>query len=169
MTDTEDLGADERQLILTAQIVTAYVARNPLQHSALPGLIETVYRSLQGQPAPPPPPLPPTPEEARQLALRIRQSISTDYLICLEDGQRVTMLKRYLAARYQLTPQAYRQKWDLPQDYPMVAPAYAARRSELAKASGLGRPRHAKSNSKLFQAAMGPTPRPRGRPRKQPA
>ena len=69
----------------------------------------------------------------------IKKSIGTDYLICLEDGRKVKMLKRYLAVRYNLTPEQYRQRWGLPASYPMVAPAYAARRSELAKQLGLGR------------------------------
>jgi predicted transcriptional regulator len=92
------------------------------------------------------------PAEAPVPAVPIKKSIGTDFLICLEDGRKVKTLKRYLASRYNLTPDQYRQRWGLPKTYPMVAPAYAARRSELARQIGLGR--------KPSAAAPSPTPEP---------
>ena len=119
---------------LTAQIVSAHVAKNRLGAEALPSLIQSVYRSLStaGE-APPPPPAALTP------AVPIKKSVFPDYIVCLEDGKKLKMLKRHLQASYGLTPDAYRTKWGLPRDYPMVAPSYAATRSGLAKKIGLGR------------------------------
>jgi predicted transcriptional regulator len=120
---------------LTAQIVSAHVSHHSVTAESLPGLIENVYRSLatlesaEGSAAPADRPRP---------AVPIRQSIAADYLICLEDGKHLKMLKRHLRTAYDLTPAQYRTRWDLPPDYPMVAPSYARRRSELAKQLGLG-------------------------------
>ncbi|WP_018261320.1 MucR family transcriptional regulator [Methylobacterium sp. WSM2598] len=119
----------------TADLVCAYVTKNPIPAAELPALIARVHDSLialDAPPAPEPAPLvPPVP---------IRKSVTEDAIISLEDGKPYQSLKRHLTARG-LTPAAYRQKWGLPPDYPMVAPAYAARRSEAAKANGLGRHR----------------------------
>jgi predicted transcriptional regulator len=117
---------------LTSDIVSAYVSGNNVQASELPGLIAGVYSTLDGlgkEPAKPEPLTPPVP---------IRKSITPDYLISLEDGKRYKSLKRHLAG-HGLTPEQYREKWGLARDYPMVAPNYAAQRSELAKKMGLGR------------------------------
>ena len=127
-------------LEIAADLVSAYVSHNPLPASDLPSLIEAVHTALRqvgSGKAEQPPEAPPRP------AVPIRKSITPDRLISLEDGRPYQSLKRHLAARG-LTPEAYRAKWGLPPSYPMVAPNYAQRRSELAKARGLGqRPRPA--------------------------
>lgn len=127
---------DDDILILrcTANIAAAYVSNNRLAGSDLPGLIGDVHAALAGtQSAIEPTRIPPNP------AVPIRQSIKPDYIVCLEDGRRLKTLKRYLRSQYGMSPDDYRQRWSLPADYPMVAPNYAERRSQLAKASGLGR------------------------------
>src|SRR3954447_454787 len=121
-------------LALTAQIVSAHIAKNQIGTDALPSLIQSVFRSLStagDAEAPPAPPQTP--------AVPIKKSVFPDYIVCLEDGKKLKMLKRHLLTRYGLSPDAYRAKWDLPRDYPMVAPNYAAVRSGLAKQIGLGR------------------------------
>jgi predicted transcriptional regulator len=119
----------------TTEIVASFVGNNTVAIGDLPAVIASVFRALrsvgQGEPE--------KPAEAPVPAVPIKKSIGTDFLVCLEDGKKVKMLKRYLASRYNLTPQEYRQRWGLTKDYPMVAPAYAARRSEMAKQIGLGR------------------------------
>ncbi|ESX03673.1 MucR family transcriptional regulator [Mesorhizobium sp. LSJC268A00] len=119
---------------LTADIVAAYVSKNPVPVSALPDLIASINSSLTriGQPV--------EPEKPTQVpAANPKRSVTPDYIICLEDGKRFRSLKRHLSTHFGLTPDAYRQKWDLPKDYPMVAPNYSATRSKLAKSMGLGR------------------------------
>ena len=125
--------ADSVILALTAQIVSAHAANNELDSATLPFVIRTVYDTLSriGD-------MPTVPAERPQPAVPIRKSIFPDYIICLEDGQRLKMLKRHLATSYNLTPDQYREKWGLDANYPMVAPNYAERRSELAKEIGLG-------------------------------
>jgi len=122
-------------LTLTTEIVSAYVGSNSIANSDLPVLIASVFSSLAAasQHEAPQPAKAPIP------AVPIRKSIGTDFIICLEDGKKMKTLKRHLAARYNMTPDDYRRRWGLPADYPMVAPAYAAMRSELARKSGLGR------------------------------
>lgn len=119
---------------LTAQIVAAHVSHNPVAQDHLPGLIRDVYRSLSGigVEAPPPPP------EKQLPAVPVKKSVFADYLVCLEDGKQLKMLKRHLATAYNMTPEQYREKWNLAADYPMVAPSYAKQRSSLAKKIGLG-------------------------------
>jgi predicted transcriptional regulator len=118
---------------LTAQIVSAHASNNELEAAALPQVIRTVYDTLvRIDDAPAAPPERPTP------AVAIRKSVFPDYIICLEDGKRLKMLKRHLATSYNMTPDQYREKWGLDARYPMVAPNYAERRSELAKQIGLG-------------------------------
>ena len=120
-------------LELTANIVSAYVSTNSLPASSLLALIEAVHKMIlqlaDNQPEAP----------SLKPAVAVRKSISPDYVICLEDGKKLKMLKRYLRTRYNLSPEEYRARWGLPADYPMVAPNYAARRSEFAKRIGLGR------------------------------
>ena len=118
-------------------IVASYVANNSVDAAAIPELIRTVHQSLGslGESAP----ANPAPAEKQKPAAPISRSVQHDYIICLEDGQKLTMLKRYLRARYDMSPEDYRRKWGLPPDYPMVAPAYASRRSEFAKSIGLGK------------------------------
>ena len=125
--------ADSVILGLTAQIVSAHAANNELDSATLPFVIRTVYDTLAriGD-------MPAAPAERPQPAVPIRKSVFPDYIICLEDGQRLKMLKRHLATSYNLTPDQYREKWGLDASYPMVAPNYAERRSELAKEIGLG-------------------------------
>ena len=120
---------------LAAEIVAAYVGANTVAAAQLPELIRSVVTTLSGleggveEPViePPKPPV------------SIRRSVTPDYLICLEDGKKLKMLKRHLRTTYNMSPKDYREKWGLPADYPMVAPNYAARRSEFAKKIGLGR------------------------------
>ena len=121
-------------LELTAHIVSAYVAKNSLPVAGLSELIASVAASIGGlgQPAAPAAP-PPTP------AVNPKRSVTPDYIICLEDGKKFKSLKRHIGVHFGLTPEAYRTKWGLPADYPMVAPNYAASRSQLAKSIGLGR------------------------------
>lgn len=117
---------------LTAQIVSAHVAHNSVGVDALPGLIQEVYRTLAGVGRAEPP------AEKPQPAVPVKKSIFPDYLICLEDGKKLKMLKRHLKTSYNMTPEQYREKWGLAPDYPMVAPSYAKHRSTLAKKIGLG-------------------------------
>jgi MucR family transcriptional regulator, transcriptional regulator of exopolysaccharide biosynthesis len=120
-------------LQFASEIVAAYVSNNPLAVDELPAMIRTVHSVLAGlgdeqntgQPQQGP-------------AVSIAESVTDDHLICLEDGKKLKMLKRYLRSRYGLSPEEYRAKWGLPADYPMVAPNYAAQRSKLAKEIGLG-------------------------------
>lgn len=127
-------------MALTADIVAAYVTKNSVQAADVPALIQAIHASLvkiaTGAVEAPP-------EAPKEPAVPIKKSVSNDYIICLEDGKKFKSLKRHLAAAYDLTPAAYRSKWGLPHDYPMVAPSYAAQRSELAKAVGLGSARKA--------------------------
>ena len=120
---------------LTADIVSAYVAHNALTGDKLPEFISSVYGALHKasvQAIEPP--------KAELIpAVPIKKSVTHDYLICLEDGKKFKSLKRHLRTHYDLSPEAYREKWGLSHDYPMVAPAYAAARSDLAKNMGLGR------------------------------
>ncbi|RWK85311.1 MAG: transcriptional regulator [Mesorhizobium sp.] len=124
---------------LTADIVSAYVSNNPVPVESLSDLIASVNSSLAkiGQPAEPE-----TPVQAP--AVNPKRSVFPDYIICLEDGKKFKSLKRHLDVHYGLTPAEYREKWGLARDYPMVAPNYAAQRSTLAKAAGLGRKVEAK-------------------------
>ena len=127
-------SADEDLLRMTTDVVAAYVKNNSLPSSQLPDVISAVYASLRtldgrvgedkGEPLRP--------------AVPVRKSITPEYLICLEDGKKLKMLKRHLKTSYNLTPEQYRERWGLPADYPMVAPDYAKHRSSLAKKIGLG-------------------------------
>ena len=128
---------------LTADIVAAYVANNPLPVSNLPDLIATVHRAVSGLTQSKAPAV-----EAPTPAVNPKRSVHADYIICLEDGKRFKSLKRHLMTDFGLTPDAYRAKWNLPADYPMVAPNYAASRSALAKKMGLGRKPGAKVKPK---------------------
>jgi predicted transcriptional regulator len=120
-------------LALTAKIVSAHAGNNDVESGALPRMIRAVYDTLSNVDK-----TPAAPVERAQPAVPIRKSVFPDFIICLEDGKRLKMLKRHLSASYKLTPEQYRQKWGLEASYPMVAPNYAERRSELAKQIGLG-------------------------------
>lgn len=129
----DDKQDDSVVLRLTAQIVAAHASNNAQGNDALPRAIRGVYDALAqaGQ-------APPAPVERAAPAVPIRKSIFPDYIVCLEDGKQLKMLKRHLSTSYNMTPEQYRAKWGLESSYPMVAPNYAERRSELAKQIGLG-------------------------------
>ena len=144
--DNPEVSSRGEILQMTAQIVSAYVSHNELPGSQISEVIRSVFATLNsqkgGEGAAAQEPLKP--------AVTIRRSLTPDYIICLEDGKKLKMLKRHLRTTYGMTPEEYRAKWGLAADYPMVAPNYAAQRSALAKKIGLGRKRARK----------------RGRPRK---
>jgi predicted transcriptional regulator len=132
--DSQMLKPDDL-LKLTADIVAAYVSNNPVPVSEVPAMIKSVHGTLggltgisQGETT-----------AAQKPVVPVKRSVTPDYIICLEDGKKLKMLKRYLRSNYNMTPEEYRAKWGLPADYPMVAPNYAAQRSEFAKKIGLGR------------------------------
>ncbi len=133
--DTAENPSHDEILSMTAQIVSAYVSHNNLSGSEIPEVIRSVYATLNAQKS----------GEAaatktpQKPAVTIRKSITPDFIICLEDGKKLKMLKRHLRTTYGLTPEEYRAKWGLPADYPMVAPNYSAQRSAFAKKIGLGR------------------------------
>ncbi|PZQ13612.1 MAG: transcriptional regulator [Ancylobacter novellus] len=126
-------------VMLTADVVSAYVGNNSVAPADLPGLIQSVHSALS------------TVGSAKAVepvaelkpAVPIKKSVTPDYIVCLEDGKQFKSLKRHLSTKYDMTPEDYRAKWGLPSDYPMVAPNYAAARSELAKKMGLGQQRSA--------------------------
>ena len=117
------------------EIVTAYLSKNVLAPDEVPALIRSVHATLGGIAG-----TEAAPREMREPAVPIKKSVKSDYIVCLEDGKKLKMLKRYLRARYNMSPDEYRSKWGLPADYPMTAPNYAAKRSEFAKKFGLGKP-----------------------------
>ncbi len=133
---TEDSG-ESSYIQLTANIVSAYVSNNTVPSAEIPNLIGQIHSALLrvsgGQT--------PSPAEPLKPAVPLKRSITSDYLICLEDGKKFKSLKRHLRTQYKMTPEQYREKWGLPPDYPMVAPNYAAARSQLAKQMGLGQQR----------------------------
>jgi len=130
---TEKISQNEL-LSLTTEIVASHVSNNTVGLGDLPGLIKAVYTSLavQGMEEPKEAAEKPVP------AVPIKKSVMSDFIVCLEDGKKLKMLKRHLKTRYNMTPEDYRRRWGLPDDYPMVAPAYAEQRSSLAKKIGLG-------------------------------
>jgi predicted transcriptional regulator len=125
----------EELLRLGADIVSAYVSRNAVAADAVPEIIRTVHQALESLSRGAPPPV----EDRPKPAVPIGRSVQHDFIVCLEDGKKLKMLKRYLRSRYDMSPDDYRRRWGLQPDYPMVAPAYAARRSDFAKKIGLGR------------------------------
>ena len=129
-------SADTDLRELTADVVSAYVSNNPVPMTELPSLIADVYKAL-GDTSPNEQAS--APAERPKPAVPIKKSVTPDYIICLEDGKQFKSLKRHLSSRYNMTPEEYRARWNLPPDYPMVAPNYAAARSKLARDMGLGR------------------------------
>ena len=132
--ETEEGLSSAELLRMTSDVVAAYVRNNPLPTTELSSVIQTVHSSLAalngaGQAEP----------EPAKPAVSIRRSVTPDYIVCLEDGKKLKMLKRHLRTTYDMTPEEYRAKWGLPADYPMVAPNYAKQRSAFAKKIGLGR------------------------------
>lgn len=140
---------DSDFLSLTADIVSAHVSNNSVSPADVPSLISAVHNALAGLGQDP------QPVEELKPAVSVRASVKPDYIICLEDGKKLKMLKRYLRTNYDMSPQSYREKWSLPRDYPMVAPNYAAQRQELAKKIGLGR-KPARPQSTTTKAASKP-------------
>lgn len=138
MSGDDQVSDAEALLGNIADIVAAFVGNNTVPAAELPALIASVHASLSSLGAP-------QPEAVVELvpAVPVRRSITPDYIVCLEDGRKLKSLKRHLLAAFGLTPEAYREKWGLPKDYPMVAPNYAAARSEMAKQIGLGQLRKA--------------------------
>jgi predicted transcriptional regulator len=132
-----DTTSPTQFIALTADIVSAYVSNNTVPASDIPNLINQVHLALLrvsgGQNETQPEPLKP--------AISVKKSITPEYIVCLEDGKKFKSLKRHLRTQYNMTPEQYREKWQLPTDYPMVAPNYAAARSQLAKQMGLGQQR----------------------------
>ena len=132
--DQVAMDMKETLITLTSDIVAAHVSNNNVNVDEVPTLISNIYSALAGlgeqqaQEESPPEP-----------AVSVRASVKPDYLVCLEDGKKLKMLKRYLRTNYDMSPEEYRERWNLPADYPMVAPNYAEKRRELAKKIGLGR------------------------------
>ncbi|MGD9638459.1 MAG: MucR family transcriptional regulator [Alphaproteobacteria bacterium] len=120
-------------IYLTVDIVSNYVAKNNVSYEDLPKLITLVYDAIKSNS------LNETSKPEKEPAVSVKRSVHPDFIVCLEDGKKLTMLKRYLKTNYNMTPEDYRLKWGLPPDYPMVAPNYAEKRSMLAKKSGLGK------------------------------
>lgn len=153
------MAEEDGQAILTlaAQIVSAHVSNNSVSAEALPALIRQVYQALSGagQSAPEP--------EKLQPAVPVKRSVFPDYIVCLEDGKQLKMLKRHLQSAYGMTPEQYRERWSLPSDYPMVAPNYAERRSALARQIGLGRKDGGRAPVEGTDEEE-PAPKPRGKP-----
>jgi predicted transcriptional regulator len=127
-----DAAKPQDVLSLTAEIVAAHVSNNTVPLADLPALIQQVFQTLSaigtGEAQPPRP----------EPAVPIKKSVMPDYIVCLEDGKKLKMLKRHLKTAYNMTPEKYRERWGLPSDYPMVAPNYAKQRSQLARELGLG-------------------------------
>ena len=133
---------DDTLITLTADIVAAHVSNNSVSVNDLPQLINNIHGALAGLSGQTPP------EAKLEPKVPVRSSIKPDYIVCLEDGKRLKMLKRHLMTHYQMTPDQYRQKWGLNSDYPMVAPNYAEQRRTLAKAIGLGTKRRKTTKAK---------------------
>jgi len=125
---------DEHLLRMTSDIVASFVSNNPVTAENLPDVIRSVYRTIStlgtGEARP---------DERLKPAVPISKSVTNDHIVCLEDGKKLKMLKRYLRSKYDMSPDDYRRRWSLPADYPMVAPSYTERRSEFAKKIGLGK------------------------------
>ncbi|MBI4367149.1 MAG: MucR family transcriptional regulator [Deltaproteobacteria bacterium] len=136
-----DTTANGNYIELTAEIVSAYVSNNTVAAAEIPGLINQVYAALSrvsGKSGD-------APAEPLKPAVSVKKSITPEYIVCLEDGKKFKSLKRHLRTQYSMTPEQYREKWGLGADYPMVAPNYAAARSQLAKQMGLGQQRRGRA------------------------
>ena len=130
----EEVSRDD-VLRMAVDVVAAYVGNNQVSTGQLPDIINSVYNSLLTLDLPPEE----VPIEAPKPAVNVRKSVTPEYIVCLEDGKKLKMLKRHLRTTYNMSPEEYRAKWNLPPDYPMVAPNYARQRSDFAKKIGLGR------------------------------
>jgi predicted transcriptional regulator len=128
-----DNNGSNELLVLTTEIVSSHVANNSVSLGDLPQLIQQVYATLAGIGG-----TPVTTGQRPQPAVSVKKSVTPDYIVCLEDGRKLKMLKRHLKTAYNMSPEEYRERWQLSADYPMVAPNYAKQRSSLAKKIGLG-------------------------------
>ncbi len=152
-----DIANEDKEMLvtLTSDIVSAHLSNNSVNVDAVPELITSVYAALASlgeKPAPQ--------EERPEPAVSIRSSVKPDYIVCLEDGKKLKMLKRYLRTNYNMSPEEYRARWNLPADYPMVAPNYAEKRRDLAKKIGLGRISGASAASAAPKKARAKKPAP---------
>jgi predicted transcriptional regulator len=137
MSETSDnsMPNNDDLMRMTSDIVSSFVSNNPVTAENLPEVIRSVYRTVSGLSGT----IEARVEDRPRPAVPVSKSVTSDYIICLEDGRKLKMLKRYLRARYDMSPEEYRRRWALPADYPMVAPNYTERRSEFAKKIGLGK------------------------------
>ena len=162
MPDTE-LISPEELLRMTTEVAAAYFSNNTLPSLQLPEVIKTIHDSLTalrgGDGAAPAEPLTP--------AVPIKKSVTPDYIVCLEDGRKLKMLKRHLRTAFNMTPEDYRRRWGLAADYPMVAPTYAAKRSALAKKIGLGRTDASEGRPAAASRRSARVAAPKRRPRKK--
>ncbi|MBR9826336.1 MAG: transcriptional regulator [Alphaproteobacteria bacterium] len=139
MTDTIHPDIDQEEILrMTTDIVASYLSHNSVPADNVPDLIKSVHSTMQSVSA-----IEEKVEPKAKPAVAVSKSIGDEYIVCLEDGKKLKMLKRYLRSQYNMSPDEYRQKWNLPSDYPMVAPAYSRKRSQFAKDIGLGRGRKA--------------------------
>ncbi len=155
MSDSQTVPSHGQLLRMVTDVIASYLKRNQVSAGELPNIISSVYGALSGQQTAPAP----VPEQRPEPAVPVKKSVTPDFIICLEDGKKLKMLKRHLSTSYNLTPDEYRARWGLPADYPMVAPNYAAQRSNLAKQIGLG------SRARVVEQKP-VRGRPRGRARK---
>ena len=173
MTDTSpdastDNGVPDSMRALTTKIVSAYISKNAMPGSELPALIDRVFQSLASVATD----TAAVPQARPDPAVPVKKSVFADHIVCLEDGRKLKMLKRHLMTSYGLTPDAYRERWGLPFDYPMVAPSYAETRSALARSIGLGRKPNGTAASGPEPASekhVTPIPKTRGRKLAKPA
>ena len=135
MSETTTQPSHAQILRMVTDVIASYLKKNPVSATELPEVIGSVYAALSGKQVEPAEPV----EQRPEPAVAIKRSVTPDYIVCLEDGKKLKMLKRHLRSTYNLSPDEYRVKWSLPPDYPMVAPKYAEQRSEFAKKIGLGR------------------------------
>lgn len=133
--ETTEMVSRDEILRMAVDVVAAYLSNNQLPAGQIPEVIDTIFRSLSGLDGSAAEAKP----EPQKPAVPVRRSVTPEYIVCLEDGKKLKMLKRHLRTNYNLTPEEYRAKWNLSPDYPMVAPNYAKQRSEFAKKIGLGR------------------------------
>ncbi len=156
MSDNESMIGPGETLHLATDIVSAFVSNNTVSAEKLPGLLQDIHDAVRALAAGGT-----ASAGSQQPAVPVKKSITPDFIICLEDGKKLKMLKRYLRTQYGLSPEDYRRKWGLAADYPMVAPNYSVRRSNFAKEIGLGRAGGKAAPKRAKKAAKG-----RGRPRK---
>jgi predicted transcriptional regulator len=137
MSETSDKSAlsNDELMRMTSEIVASFVSNNPVTTESLPDVIRSVYKTISGLAGASETKV----EERPKPAVPVGKSVTEDYIVCLEDGRKLKMLKRYLRSRYDMSPDEYRRRWGLSADYPMVAPSYTERRSEFAKKIGLGK------------------------------